>query len=209
MKVKNFILIFILFFSEGAHSESRWELTKNSNGISVYQRSGKDTDAEEFLGTITIEETAQKIFAITGDVGSNRYWMADCIHSEHVKKISDNEVIAYYITSPPWPVTKRDSVIRIKFNRINGEKFRVDMNALSEGEAEQYVGKNSGMVRIYKMSGFVDIEGRNGKTGIRFGVSGGPGGNVPDFIVKWGGWRIPYHTLEGLRNFVMLKNGQK
>ncbi len=209
MKVKNFILIFLLLFSEGVHSESQWKLTKNRNGISVYQRSGEVADAEQFLGTITIEETAQNIFAITGDVGSNRYWMADCIHSELIKKISDNEVIAYYITSPPWPVTRRDSVIKIKFNRIGGDKFRVDMNALSEGEAEQYVGKKSGMVRIYKMSGFVDIEEKSGKTGIRFGVSGGPGGKVPDFIIRWGGWRIPYNTLEGLRNFVMLKNGQK
>lgn len=209
MKTKNIIIIFLFLIYEGAFSENLWHLTKNDNGIAVYQRSQRGADAEQFLGIIFIEETAQKIFTIIGDVSSNRYWMADCIHSELIKKISDNEVIAYYITNPPWPVTKRDSVIRIKFNRISGYKFRLDMNALPEGEAEQFVRKDSGMVRIYKMSGFVDIEEKNGKTGVRFGVTGGPGGKVPDFIVKWGGWRIPYNTLEGLRNFVIFKNSQK
>ncbi|HRX46901.1 MAG TPA: hypothetical protein P5120_05230, partial [Spirochaetota bacterium] len=179
------------------------------NEIAVYQRSGSGADAEQFLGIMSIKETAQKIFAITGDISSNRFWMADCIHSELIQKISENEVIAYYITSPPWPVSKRDSVIRIKYRRINGYKFRVDMNALTEGEAEQYVMKNPGMVRIYRMNGFVDIDENEGETGIRFGVTGGPGGKVPDFIVKWGGWRIPYNTLEGLRNFVIFKNGKK
>jgi len=208
MKIK-YIIIFFLLISVSALSESLWTLTKNLNEIAVYQRSGSGADAEQFLGIMSIKETAQKIFAITGDISSNSFWMADCIHSELIQKISENEVIAYYITSPPWPVSKRDSVIRIKYRRINGYKFRVDMNALTEGEAEQYVMKNPGMVRIYRMNGFVDIDENEGETGIRFGVTGGPGGKVPDFIVKWGGWRIPYNTLEGLRNFVIFKNGKK
>lgn len=209
MKIKKVMIIFLLLIPVAVNCESLWHLTKNDNGIAVYQRSGKNADEEEFLGIIFIEETAQKIFAITGDVSTNRYWMADCIHSEVIKKISDKEVIAYYITKPPWPVTKRDSVIRVKFIRINGGKFRLEMNALPEGEAEQFVRKDPGMVRIYTMSGFVDIEENSGKTGIRFGVTGGPGGRVPDFIVRWGGWRIPYNTLKGLRKFVLFKKGQK
>jgi len=209
MKTGKYILLILLLIYQGVYPEDLWRMTKNDNGVVVYQRTDAGSDSERFLGIAAIDETARNIFTITGDISSNRYWMADCIHSELIKKISDNEVVAYYITRPPWPVTRRDSVIGIKFKRISGYRFRLDMNALPEGEAEKFVRKDPGMVRIYSMSGFVDIEENSGKTGIRFGVTGGPGGKVPDFIVRWGGWRIPYKTLVGLRTFVMSKKGHE
>ena len=77
MKIKKFILIVFLLISEGTYSEDLWRLTKNDNGIVVYQLTDADSDSERFLGIITIDETARKIFTISGDISSNRYWMAD------------------------------------------------------------------------------------------------------------------------------------
>lgn len=209
MKKKIFLLALLLITAEAVVSEELWRLTRNNDGILIYQRTGGGSDSEQFIGITSIDATAREIFTISGDISTNRYWMADCTRSDLVKIISENEVIAYYVTEPPWPVTKRDSVIRIRFNIIRGDKFRVEMSSLPEGEAERYVIRDSRMVRIYSMQGFVDIDGKGGKTDIRFGVTGGPGGIVPDFIVRWGGWRIPYNTLSGLRSFIMLKKSQK
>ncbi|HPJ36135.1 MAG TPA: START domain-containing protein [Spirochaetota bacterium] len=182
-------------------------MSKKTEGITVYQSDGEGE--HRFLGITTIDETALNIFKIAGDVKNNKYWMADCIHSELVEKISENEFIAYYITKPPWPVSKRDSIISVKMVRESDSRLLVRMKALPEGEAEKYIKKRSDYVRIYKMTGSVELNENKGVTEVRFSVSGGPGGRVPDFIVRWGGWRIPYKTLSGLRAYVLGKKPDK
>jgi len=204
-----YAFIIIVLLPASGYSEDIWQLTKNDNGIVVYQRGNEEINSGQFIGDISLDEKAQTTFNSIKDISSNRHWMADCIHSELIKKISDNEVIAYYITEPPWPLSRRDSIISIKFNKIYTDKFSVDMRSLSEGEAEHYVKKNSRIVRIYQMDGFFDISEKNGKTDIRFSATGGPGGNVPYFLVRWGGWRIPYNTLYGLMLFIQFKKSQK
>lgn len=186
-----------------------WDIARDDNGITVYQRSDKTTGDEQFLAITTVDAGSEKILAVVKDINSNRYWMADCIYSEMKLQVSDSEFIAYYVTKPPWPVEKRDSVVRIRIKRISRYNILIEMNSLPEGEAGRYVSKVPDMVRIYRMNGFVGLTENSGKTEVRFGVSGEAGGDVPGFIVRWGGWRIPYSTLDGLRNFVLFDNRQK
>jgi len=201
------VIIIILAARVELYPQSGWSLSKKGDGITVYQADASGD--HQFLGVSGINERAVNIFNIAGDVKNNKYWMADCIHSELVEKISDNEFIAYYITKPPWPVSKRDSVIRVKMVRKSDFSFFVRMTALREGEAERYIKKNRAYVRIYSMTGSVELNEKNGSTEVMFSVSGGPGGRVPDFIVRWGGWRIPYKTLSGLRTYIFAEKPDK
>ena len=202
-----FLALFLLF--QDVHAEGLWQMTKKDDGIVVYQKDDDSSDLKQFMGIMSINVSPKRVFDIIRDTSSNRFWMADCIHSEMVARISDTEIIAYYITSPPWPVDRRDSLIRIRFTAMEQGKFRIDMNSLRAGEAELYVIKKPDTVRIYRMNGFFGIEEKQGKSEIVFCATGEAGGAVPDFLVRWGGWRIPYNTLTGLRTFPDLYKGGK
>jgi len=179
-----------------------WEYSRTISNVKMYQRAGMTEEIFEFLAITSINKSSSSIKNIIMDIPSNRYWMADCIHSEYITGTNTGEVIAYYITAPPWPVSKRDSVIKIKAFTESGRTF-FRMSSLSKVEAEKYKSINTEYVRMYTMEREVKLEEISpGMTEVKFSAAGESGGNVPDFVVKMGGWVIPFKTLTGLRKYI-------
>lgn len=201
------VFIILIFLSSplfaGLPDNSKpWEYSRIISGIEIFLRSGSDKGIFEFLAVTSINQPADPVAKTVLDIPSNRYWMADCIYSENLVKLSSDEVIAYYITSPPWPISKRDSVIRIRWEK-NAGYTTIRMNSLPRGDAEKYKELNPDFVRIYSMEGSVILEEKNpGQTEIKFSAAAESGGNFPDLLVKMGGWIIPYKTLSGLKKFI-------
>ncbi|NCC73613.1 MAG: hypothetical protein EOM06_09465 [Sphingobacteriia bacterium] len=79
------------------------EISVKSLMIFINTKKVSDYLFESQRGGKLSARTAQKIFAITGDISSNRFWMADCIHSELIQKISENEVTTATILLPFSP----------------------------------------------------------------------------------------------------------
>jgi len=193
--------MFSLTFSEPLKNNNPWKYSRTLSGIKIFHRDGVTDGLFEFLAMTTISVPADTLYKTVLDIPSNRYWMADCIHSEYLAKINSTEIIAYYITAPPWPVSKRDTIIRIKTGKTSGIKT-FTLSALPEGEAEKYKSRNSDYVRIYRMDGTVTLEETApGITEVKFSAAGESGGSVPGFIVRMGGWTIPYKTLSGLKKY--------
>lgn len=205
--MKKIFIIFILILqissinADPQKNNKPWEYSRTISDVKIFQRNGVKEGIFEFLAITSLNISSELIKNIINDIPTNRYWMADCIHSENIKTISSEEVIAYYITAPPWPVSKRDSIIKIKTVKASGKTTFI-MSSLPEGEAEKYKPLNSDYVRIYSMEGEVTLnEISPDQTEVKFSAAGESGGNVPDFIVKMGGWVIPFKTLTGLRKY--------
>jgi len=206
--MKKIIMLFLMaliFYSitvTAIQNNKPWEYSRTISNVKMYQRAGMAEGIFEFLAITSISKDSSSIRNIILDIPSNRYWMADCIHSEYITGTNSAEVIAYYITAPPWPVSKRDSVIKIKSSSLSGRTI-FTMSSLSKGEAEKYKSINTEYVRIYTMEGEVKLEETSpGMTEVKFSAAGESGGNVPDFVVKMGGWVIPFKTLTGLRKYI-------
>ncbi len=195
-------LMFSTIYAGTQNIEKSWEYSRTISGIKIFHRAGKSDGLFEFLAITSINSPSGPITSAVLDIPSNRYWMADCVYSGEVARISTSEIIAYYITAPPWPVSRRDSLIRIKTSEDAGRRI-FTLRSLKRGDAEKYKSVNPDYVRIYEMEGTVTLEEINPSlTEIRFSVAGESGGYVPDFIVRMGGWVIPYKTLSGLKKYI-------
>jgi len=196
-----FLLLFSAIIAVPVQNNKPWEYSRTISDVKIFQRPGITKGIHEFLAITLLNISSASIKKIVMDIPANRYWMADCIHSEYIAELNTGETIAYYITAPPWPVSKRDSIIKIKTVTESGRTiFR--MSSLSKGEAEKYKSLHPDYVRIYTMEGEVTLsENGNGQTEVKFSAAGESGGDVPDFIVRMGGWVIPFKTLTGLRKY--------
>lgn len=198
-------ILLVLFLSTPAvpqQNDKPWEYSRTLSGIKIFHRAGVSKGLFEFLAITSINTPPEPIARAVLDIPTNYFWMADCVYSENITKISADEIIAYYITAPPWPVSKRDSIIRIKAAYNSGKRM-FTMSSLRKGDAEKYKSLNPDCLRIYEMEGTVTLEEISpGSTEVKFFVAGESGGNVPDFIVSMGGWVIPYKTLSGLKKFM-------
>lgn len=203
-KLTSFCIITLIFSSIASapvKNDKPWEYSRTISRVKIFQRAGITEGIFEFLAITSLNISVSSIKKIVLDISTNRYWMADCVHSEYIGKTDSGEVIAYYITAPPWPVSRRDSIIRIKTVTESGRTiFR--MSSLPRGEAEKYKSLNPDYVRIYTMEGEVTLsETGKEQTEVKFSAAGESGGDVPDFVVRMGGWVIPFKTLTGLRKY--------
>jgi tellurite resistance-related uncharacterized protein len=181
-----------------------WEYSRTISDVKIYQRPGTTPGIFEFMAITTLNVSPDSIQKIVMDIPNNQHWMADCVHSEYITKTESGDIIAYYITAPPWPVSRRDSVIKIKSETLSGRTV-FTMSSLPEGEAEKYKAVNPDYVRIHIMEGEVILnEISKGQTEVKFSAAGESGGDVPHFIVKMGGWVIPFKTLTGLKKYSLL-----
>jgi hypothetical protein len=196
------ILLTVTSLSYPNSNKRPWEYSKTLNEIKIFKRPGADENLYEFLATVTISRPLNSILDTIKDTPSNKYWMADCIHSELLKKTGDDEIICYYITAPPWPLDKRDTLIKIKIIKEKGQT-KLLMNSLDQAESGKYKKINPEYVRIYRMEGEVSLREIDSETTeVQFSAAGEPGGIVPDFMVRLGGWIIPYKTLSGLKKYI-------
>ncbi len=198
-----FLLIFSSAFTDPLRNDKPWKYSRTISDIKIFHREGVTDGIYEFLAITTINKPADIILKAILDIPANRYWMADCIHSELLAGSNSGDKIAYYITAPPWPVSRRDTVVIIKTAEESGT-ITFTISALPKGDAEKYKPVNNENVRIYTMSSTVTlIETNPGLTEVKFSVAGESGGTIPDFMVRLGGWTIPYKTLSGLKKFLL------
>lgn len=199
-----FIIICSSITAAPVKNNKPWEYSRTISDVKIYHRTGTTTGIFEFMALTTLNIPPDSIQKIVMDIPNNRHWMADCVHSEYITKTESGEIIAYYITAPPWPVSRRDSIIKIKSETVSGRTI-FTMSSLPKGEAEKYKAVNPDYVRIYIMEGEVTLNTVNeGQTEVKFSAAGESGGDVPHFIVKMGGWVIPFKTLTGLRKYSLL-----
>ena len=73
------IRIFLLFFPcliiSKAFSQNNWKLTKNKDGIQVYQRDAKNSNFKNIKVECTLEGNFEKLIAIINNVNHYKDWV--------------------------------------------------------------------------------------------------------------------------------------
>lgn len=203
-----FSLVFIvfLFFPGFLRSESAgpWEFDGEKDGIRLFSRTLETSSIREFRSTALIEASLEKILRHIRDIREGKRWMADCIHSELLLQPRPNEYIAYYITAPPWPVQKRDAVLRIQVSHRSGsDRARIHIRTVRAARAQKLRRTNPAFIRVRRFEGGVSLKRvAPEKTLVEFTLMGDPGGSIPEFLINWGGGRIPLESIRGLRALI-------
>lgn len=200
------VFIVLLFSPRFLWSESigPWEFDGEKEGIRLYSRSRKTTSIREFRSTAIIKASLTNILKHIRNVREGKQWMADCVHSELLVRPGPNHYIAYYITAPPWPVQKRDAVLRIRVSHSPGSAVaRISIRTVQPQRASLLQPTRPAFIRVRRFEGAVILKRIVAeKTLVEFTLMGDPGGSVPEFIINWGGGRIPMESIRGLRRLM-------
>src|SRR5438034_3833336 len=141
--IKIRVLIFCLFLFSIVFSKSNWKLSKDNDGIKVYTADNPKSKFQSIKVECTLEGTFDKLIGILSDVNRHKEWVYNNKTSYILKKNSANDFIYYSETSIPWPMSNRDAIIHLKFNRDSLNRF---LNITAVGEAN-YIAEKDGKVR--------------------------------------------------------------
>lgn len=186
--------IFLLFAALPA-AVSAWSLKKNESGIQIYTRPAKNSSIDEFKGEMIVNASLPGIIKLVQNMPACSQWIKYCKQGKFLKKESEKVTYTYTLTSLPWPMDNRDTVVKntIEYYPENkGAKISFD-------GAPDFIPVAEGITRIRKVNGFWEFSKlENGSYKITYQVLSDPG-NIPAWMVNMGIVDQPFETLRNMK----------
>lgn len=196
-----------------AHAATRpnWVLVEDDEGIKVWSLDIPGQDLPGFRGITMINATIEEIMKFVLDTTKHTEWMWNCDESRIVERFAEDHGILYNRINAPWPVKDRDVLLDIGY-RYTPQRTAVTFRfrETKERQWEEKVPVPRRVVRIPKLTGFFRLwQETPTKTNVLYQVEVDIGGNVPDMAARRYARKLPYETLEALREMVEAEHKKK
>jgi len=188
-------LVLFSSFASAAIGQDNWKLSKEKDGIKVYQSAVKHSRYKNIKAECTLEGTYDKLMAILNDVANQKNWVYNNVSSSILKRISTGEFYYYSETDLPWPMSNRDAIIHLKMNKDSLNRF-LKISAVS---VPGYAPEKSGMVRVPRsdISWYVTMPSAT-TFSIVYIFEAEPGGSLPAWVVNMFTDKGPYESFKKL-----------
>jgi len=192
-------LTFIVFSSNlvAQKNADGWIFYKESDGISVYYKTNKNSHIKEMKLTTKVKSTVKKVSAFIINVDSLKTWGYGCMQSDLLKKLGDKELFYYYAVDVPWPFEDRDVVINMKISRdsISG------ITTINSRNSDGYLPEKSDRTRIkHVRAQWVLTPLEKNLMQIDFSIATDLGADFPDWIVNHALSYSPTKSMLALKN---------
>jgi hypothetical protein len=198
MKNSKTKIIFLLLFSVAVipgYSQYDWKLSKNKDGIKVYESETKYSDFKSIKVEYVMQGNYDKLMAALNDVSHQKEWVYSSKTSYVLKRNSPYDFYYYTETSVPWPMSNRDAVIHMTMTRDSLNRFlKVTATAVPN-----YIPEKSGKVRIPRLliNWYVTMPSST-SISIVYTFDADPGGSVPAWLANMFADKGPYESFKKL-----------
>jgi hypothetical protein len=199
--IKVLSLFFFFLFCSTAFSQNNWKLTKDKDGIRVYQTEVKNSNYKSIKVECTFEGTYDKLMAILNNVAAHKDWVYNNKTAYLLKRISPTEFYYYSETSLPWPMTNRDAVVHFIMTKDSLNRFMKIAATAEPG----YLPEKSGKVRVPQSDVQWHVTMPTAKTvHIVYTFQANPGGSVPSWLVNSFADKGPYESFKKLAGLLKI-----
>jgi len=193
-------ILFFIFLSYCAFSQSGWVLRKEKDGIFVYDLKSDTSKFNSIKVETELVGKVEDLVTILLDVESHYKWAYGTKSAIVLKRISDKEIIFYKeINSPALMVSDRDIIIRMKVISNSASKsINVESIALPN-----FIPPKEKLVRV-PMSNekWIITSLANQKIKINYVLQIDPGGALPPMLVNLFVTKGPYETFSNLKELL-------
>lgn len=192
---KIFFLFLTCLWISVALSQTNWKLSKNKDGIQVYQKDSKNSGFKSIKVECTLEGSFDKLIAIINNISHYKDWVYNNKTTSLLKRISAYEFYYYTEAYLPWPLDNRDAVMHTRITKDSLNRF-IKINSVA---VPNIVPLKGGKVRISRsdINWYVTKPSSN-TIHIIYTFETDPGGNVPSWLVNSFADKGPYESFKKL-----------
>ncbi|RYZ19993.1 MAG: hypothetical protein EOO16_18240 [Chitinophagaceae bacterium] len=184
-----------------AHAQG-WKLTRNRDGIKVYQSEGS-SGFRNIKVECELAGSFEGFTKVLGNVAGFRNWVYGNKQAYILKRTDANDYYYYSETAIPWPLQNRDAVVRARIERDPQGRWL----KLTESGVSGLVPPQEGKVRVTKSNiTWTLTQKAPGLLGIVYVFEAEPGGSIPAWIANAFADKGPYESFKKLS--VLLKAPQ-
>jgi len=193
-KFISFVFLFT-FITVAVHSQYNWKLSKDKDGIRVYESDVKNSNFKSIKVECVLQGTYDKLMAILNDVSLHKQWVFHSKTSNILKRNSPRDFYYYTETSMPWPMSNRDAVIHLVMTRDSLNRF---LKITGTG-VPNFIAEKGGKVRVPRSSvnWYVTMPSST-SINIVYTFEADPGGSLPAWLVNMFADKGPYESFKKL-----------
>lgn len=178
-----------------AKAQPIWKLTKEGNGIRVYQSPTPNSVYNSIKVECTLQGTYDGLLAIINNVSGHKDWVYNNKTTRLLKRISPFEFYYYTETSLPWPMSNRDAVIHTRIKRDSLNRFLT----IHSVDAPNFIAQKEGKVRVQNSNINWQVTMPTANTlYIVYTLETDPGGGAPGWMVNNFADKGPYESFKKL-----------
>jgi hypothetical protein len=178
----------------GSAQAEDWKVAKNEEGIKVSLSEYPGSQYKAYQGVAIIKASMSKLRALQEDVAAACAWIHEC-KLQKILKSEGDKTWTYSQFNTPWPVTPRDSVLKV--TTVEGADGSVTREL--EGDPK-YIPEEKGFVRVAQVEGFWKFVPKGANlTEVTYQVHTEPGGSVPSWLANKFVVDAPFNTLKALK----------
>ena len=182
-------------FVFSANGQYKWKLSKDKDGIKVYQSELQHSSYKAIKVECLLEGNYDKLIAVLRNVSGQKDWVYHNKTAYIVKQVNPYEFYYYTEATLPWPMSNRDAVVHLKMDRDSLNRFLKIMSV----SVPDYISEKSGIVRVTKstISWNVTMPTTN-RINIIYIFEAEPGGSIPAWVANAFVDKGPYETFKKL-----------
>jgi START domain len=198
MKTIQLKIVFLFLFPALAikgYSQYNWKLSKDKDGIKVYESEKKNSDYKSIKVECVLQGTYAKLIAALTDVAHQKEWVYKSKTSYILKKNTVYDFYYYTETSIPWPMSNRDAAVHMVITRDSLNRF---LKVTATG-VPNYIPEKSDKVRVPKLSitWYVTMPSST-SISIVYIFEIDPGGSIPAWLINMFADKGPYESFKKL-----------
>ncbi len=189
--------LLIMFFTAQTvcFCQTKWELKRSEEGISVYTRKLENDRYKEVKVTCETSGSAERLIEILQDVNRHKEWVHDTKTANILSRKSRDTLLYYTEVELPWPISNRDLVVQLSYLRVSATVLKIEAKSFPE-----MLPQKPQLVRIPYSRGLwnvVSLPGNRLKIEYEFIVN--PGGSLPAWLVNYTASTGPLNTFKKLK----------
>jgi hypothetical protein len=193
--IKIACLVLCSAFASIAFGQYNWKLSKEKDGIKVYQSDVQNSNYKSIKVECSMEGNYDKLMAVLNNVSHQKDWVYSNKTSYIINRVSPYEFYYYTETHLPWPMSNRDAVVHLKMNKDSLNRF-LKITAVS---SPNYIPEKSGKVRVPKSNVNWYVTMPTSKTiSINYIFEAEPGGSLPAWLANMFADKGPYESFKKL-----------
>ncbi|MEM7098052.1 MAG: START domain-containing protein [Pseudomonadota bacterium] len=175
-----------------------WDLKRDKEGIQVYTGNIEGSKLKAVKSEMRINAPINALIGLVRDADACPEWADLCKKAEHVEVISETQMYVYTLNDLPWPVSDRDAVAHILWEK-DAESGHVTMVATV---APDKMPKTKAIRIPYGITQWTFVPHENGEVTVISNAHVDPGGATPAWLTNRLLVDSPFTTMKKMRDIV-------
>lgn len=175
--------------------QGNWEFRVDHKAIKIYSSKMNGSEILGFKGETEFAVSFRKLISLFHDFGSYTRWVHQLAVMEVLEKNDDLEYVVRQVLNTPWPMQKREMIVRTCLHTTESGAVALTMQGLPD-----YLPPRPGLHRVRESRGvWILMPTAGGRVHVTFVMHVNPGRDVPAGVSNTALFEVPFYSLHKMR----------